>query len=67
MLNIVYLLDVHFLIAVVILTNPFIREVCNILGSRLLVFCTCAGTLKMGSSTWFVFMLFHDLNITVAK
>ena len=45
-MNIVYLLDVHFLVAVVMLTNPFIREECNILGSRLLVFCTC-GRLKM--------------------
>ena len=42
MLNIGYLLDMHFLVAVVMLTNPFILEECNILGSSLLVFGVCA-------------------------
>ena len=46
-LNIVYLLDLHLLFVVVMLTNSFVREDCNILGSRLLVFFHMRSALKM--------------------
>ena len=36
--------EVHFLVAVVMLTNPFIRGDCDILGSRLLVFALAQYT-----------------------